>query len=282
MYNILSNEIRVRDPYIVPVRETGKYYLFGTTDTDPWNEGEGFLVYESEDLEHWSEPNWAFLPPEGFWANQNFWAPEVHHFNGYWYIFASFKAEGVCRGTQILRSESVTGPYVPISDGPVTPRDWECLDGTLHVDENGKPWMVFCHEWVQVHDGEICCIPLSDDLTHAIGEPTLLFRASEGPWVVPLWNSKDNFVTDGPFLYRSNNGALRMLWSSFSTEDYTISYAESQSGTIFGPWIQHETGVVVNGGHGMVFDTFDGRTLLSIHSPNASPLERMKLIPFEK
>ena len=282
MYNIPSSEIRVRDPYIVPIKETGKYYLFGTTDTDPWNAGEGFLVYESEDLEHWSEPKWAFLPPEGFWANQNFWAPEVHHFNGYWYIFASFKAEGVCRGTQILRSESVTGHYVPISDGPVTPRDWECLDGTLHVDENGKPWMVFCHEWVQVHDGEICCIPLSDDLTHAIGEPTLLFRASEGPWVVPLWNSKDNYVTDGPFLYRSNNGALRMLWSSFSTEDYTISYAESQSGTIFGPWIQHESGVVVNGGHGMVFDTFDGRTLLSIHSPNASPLERMKLIPFEK
>ena len=282
MYNISSSEIRVRDPYIVPVKEPGKYYLFGTTDTDPWNEGEGFLVYESEDLENWSEPRWAFLPPEGFWANQNFWAPEVHFFNGYWYIFASFKAEGVCRGTQILRSESVTGPYVPISEGPVTPRHWECLDGTLHVDEKGKPWMVFCHEWVQVHDGEICCIPLSDDLTHAIGEPTLLFRASEGPWVVPLWNSKDNFVTDGPFLYRSKNGALRMLWSSFSTEDYTISYAESQSGTIFGPWIQHETGVVVNGGHGMVFDTFDGRTLLSIHSPNASPLERMKLIPFEK
>ena len=282
MYNVPSSKIRVRDPYIVPIKETGKYYLFGTTDTDPWNAGEGFLVYESEDLEHWSEPKWAFLPPEGFWANQNFWAPEVHHFNGYWYIFASFKAEGVCRGTQILRSESVTGPYVPISDGPVTPRDWECLDGTLHVDENGKPWMVFCHEWVQVHDGEICCIPLSDDLTHAIGEPTLLFRASEGPWVVPLWNSKDNFVTDGPFLYRSNNGALRMLWSSFSTEDYTISYAESQSGTIFGPWIQHKSGVVVNGGHGMVFDPFDGRTLLSIHSPNASPLERMKLIPFEK
>ena len=282
MYNISSSEIRVRDPYIVPVKETGKYYLFGTTDTDPWNEGEGFLVYESEDLENWSEPRWAFLPPEGFWANQNFWAPEVHFFNGYWYIFASFKAEGVCSGTQILRSESVTGPYVPISEGPVTPRHWECLDGTLHVDEKGKPWMVFCHEWVQVHDGEICCIPLSDDLTHAIGDPTLLFRASEAPWVVPLWNSMDNFVTDGPFLYRSSNGALRMLWSSFSTEDYTISYAESQSGTIFGPWIQHETGVVVNGGHGMVFDTFDGRTLLSIHSPNGSPMERMKLIPFEK
>ena len=24
------------------------------------------------------------------------------------------------------------------SDGPVTPRDWECLDGTLYVDGEGK------------------------------------------------------------------------------------------------------------------------------------------------
>ena len=34
MYPILSKDIRVRDPYIVPVKETGKYYMFGTTDSD--------------------------------------------------------------------------------------------------------------------------------------------------------------------------------------------------------------------------------------------------------
>ena len=47
-----NTDIRIRDPYIVADKETKQYYLFGTTDSDPWNgEGEGFKVYRSENLE---------------------------------------------------------------------------------------------------------------------------------------------------------------------------------------------------------------------------------------
>ena len=42
--------------------------------------------------------------------------------------------------------------------------------------------MVFCHEWLQVGDGQICAIPMSDDLGEAIGDPVILFRASDGKW----------------------------------------------------------------------------------------------------
>ena len=270
MYNIPSSEIRVRDPYIVPVRETGKYYLFGTTDTDPWNEGEGFLVYESEDLEHWSEPKWAFLPPEGFWANQNFWAPEVHHFNGYWYIFASFKAEGVCRGTQILRSESVTGPYAPISDGPVTPRDWECLDGTLHIDPAGKPHIVFCHEWLQIKDGTVCTMALSDDLSAAISEPRTLWKATDYPFVRPVGKNKDSYVTDGPFLYRTRQGNLLCIWSTFESEGYAELICHSDNGELSGNWqVSAEPLFRQNGGHGMIFRGSDGVLRFVMHRPNS-------------
>lgn len=283
MYPILTKDIKVRDPYIVPVRETGKYYMFGTTDTDPWDgKGEGFLVYESEDLQHWSEPKYAFTPAPDFWAEKNFWAPEVHFYRGSWYIFASFIAEGHRRGTQILKSDNLTGPYAPISEGPVTPRQWECLDGTLYVDEEGKPWIVFCHEWVQIHDGQVCAMPLTEDLTAPAGEPVTLFRASEAPWVVSLGWNKDAYVTDGPFLYRGSDGKLRMLWSSFNQVGYAIGVAESTTGSILGPWLQEERAVVDSGGHGMIFDDFEGRTWLSIHSPNETPLERLLLVPFEK
>lgn len=279
MYPILTQDIRVRDPYIVPVKETGKYYLFGTTDTDPWEgRGEGFLVYEGEDLEHWSEPKWAFRPEPDFWGTHNFWAPEVHYFNGFWYIFASFKADGVCRGTQILKSENITGPYAPITDGPVTPREWECLDGTLHVDEAGKPWIVFCHEWVQIKNGTVCAMPLSDDLREAIGEPVTLFSGSDAHW--QSW--EDAFVTDGPFLYRGKEGQLKMIWSSFSVGGYTVGVATSQTGSVLGPWVQQEEPAYVGGGHGMIFEDFDGNTFLSIHTPNESPMERTLLVPFEK
>lgn len=279
MYNIELKDIRVRDPYIVTDREAGKYYLFGTTDTDPWEgEGEGFLVYESEDLNHWSEPMWAFRKDGDFWAEKNFWAPEAHFYKGNWYLFASFKSQDRCRGTQILKAEKVMGPYVPVTRYPVTPAHWECLDGTLHVDENGKPWIVFCHEWVQIRDGEICAMPLSDDLSEPIGEPVVLFRGSDAPW--KGW--AEDFVTDGPFLYRGNDGSLRMIWSSFSSRGYAVGVAVSRTGSVLGPWDQQELPAVEGGGHGMLFEDLQGNTFLSIHTPNESPLERTLLVPFEK
>lgn len=279
MYNILLKDIRVRDPYIVTDRENGKYYLFGTTDTDPWEgPGEGFLVYESEDLNTWSEPEWAFRQDGDFWAQKNFWAPEAHFYNGSWYLFASFKSDDRCRGTQILKAEKVTGPYAPITRYPVTPESWECLDGTLYVDEKGKPWIIFCHEWVQIRDGEICAMPLSDDLTKPVGEPVVLFRGSDAPW--KAWVA--DFVTDGPFLYRGGDGSLRMIWSSFSSKGYAVGIAVSRSGSILGPWDQQEEPKVEGGGHGMIFDDLKGNTFLSIHTPNESPLERTMLVPFER
>ena len=158
-------------------------------------------------------------------------APEVHVYRGRYFLFASFKAQGVCRGTQILVAESPLGPFRPVSTKPVTPPDWECLDGTLFVTEDGNPWMLFCHEWVQVGDGEICALPLSKDLVSAAGEPTMLFRASQAPWIQQYESKgRKGYVTDGPWQHRLPGGELLMLWSSFSGDGYTIGVARSRSG----------------------------------------------------
>jgi len=196
-------------------------------------------------------------------------------------MFATFKAPGVCRGTQILMSESPLGPFLPLSDGPLTPSDWECLDGTLFVTPEGDPWMVFCHEWVQVGDGEICAIPLSKDLSSAIGEPVLLFHASEAPWAQEI-NSKGRkgFVTDGSWMHRLPNGELLILWSSFSEGGYTIGIARSASGNLSGPWTQDTEPLYSgDGGHCMTFQHFDGNFWVSLHRPNDTPDERPRFIP---
>src|SRR5579871_5804229 len=120
-------------------------------------------------------------------------------------------------------ADSPQGPFLPISAKPVTPADWECLDGTFFVDAHDQPWMVFCREWVQVGDGEIWATRLSADLTSAADTPHLLFRASEASWTQEL-NSKGRkgYVTDGPSLHRLTNGTLIMLWSSFGAGGYTV------------------------------------------------------------
>lgn len=279
---MLINEIHIRDPFIVPIEEEGKYYLYGTTDLNCWGHGTGFDTYSSSDLITWEGPYQAFRPSADFWADKNFWAPEVHRYNGRFYMLASFKADGICRGTQILVSDSPTGPFQPHSARPVTPPDWECLDGTLYVAPDGTPWMIFCHEWLQVKDGEMWAIQLAKDLSSAAGDPVFLFKASDAPWVMDH-NGGDNYITDGPFIHTNGDGNLLMLWSSFGKEGYAVGLAKSESGTITGPWIQNETPIYSrDGGHGMVFRTFEGTLLLTFHSPNETPYERPVLIPIQE
>lgn len=266
------SEIHIRDPFILP--DHGTYYLYGTRGPTCWGEADGFDVYTSADLSDWSGPYPVFTRPDGFWADRNFWAPEVHVYHGRYFMLASFKSSCQCRGTQILAADSPMGPFSPHSDGPVTPGDWECLDGTLYV-ENGKPYMVFCHEWLQVKDGEMCAIPLRDDLRAAEGEPVVLFRASQ-----PDWADRDaeNYVTDGPFLHRTSTGELLMFWSSSRGGVYCQTISRSSDGTLFGQW-RHDPKLLIDcdGGHGMVFRTFDGRLLFTCHQPNQHPLERPQL-----
>ncbi|WP_159886454.1 glycoside hydrolase family 43 protein [Paenibacillus puerhi] len=272
------SDINFRDPFILPVPDERAYYLYGTEGAVAWSgKPSGFDCYRSTDLEQWEGPLPAFRVPEGFWADHHFWAPEVHLYEGRYYMFASFKAEERRRATQILVADRPGGPFVPHGEGPVTPSDWECLDGTLYVDESGKPWMVFCREWLQVTDGEMYAVELKPALDGTVGEPVLLFRASESGWSLP--GKEGQYVTDGPFMHRMADGELVMLWSSLGTRGYAMGIARSASGLVTGPWTHEaEPFYKEDGGHGMLFRDFGGRLLLTIHTPNRNPQERPVLL----
>ncbi len=283
---MLTNaEINIRDPFVLPVAAEQRYYLYGTRGSETWtSHATGIDYYTGADLQHWEGPFPAFRPPADFWSDRNFWAPEVYRYHGRYFMFASFKADGVHRGTQILAAETPRGPFLPISGAPVTPHDWECLDGTLFVDADDHPSIVFCHEWVQVGDGEICALRLSDDLTSAVGEPRLLFHASEAAWALEI-NSKGRigYVTDGPFLHRLASGVLLLLWSSHSVGGYTVGIARSSSGDLTGSWQQlPEPLFAGDGGHCMIFRAFDGQLWLALHQPNPTPDERPQFIPLRE
>lgn len=273
-------EIHLRDPFVWTDNHIGCYYMYGTNGSTAWDgKPIGFDAYTSSNLTDWEGPFPVFRPPADFWADQHYWAPEVHLYQGKYYMFASFKAEGMCRATQILVADHPLGPFVPHGDGPITPPEWECLDGTLFVDNDGAPWMVFCHEWTQVKDGEIRSIRLTQELNGVLGESVLLFKASEASWPVEA-EGAGNFVTDGPFLVRPDDGRLLMMWSSHGKEGYAIGIARSLTGGILGPWVQEpELLFEKDGGHGMLFLTLDGQLLMSLHMPNTHPNERPIFFP---
>ena len=228
-----------------------------------------------------------------YFLSQNFvlirtsgiWAPEIHKYKDKYYLFFTFDTRTpladtnpptkpplsqrplVHRGSTIAVSDSPTGPYQAVLNRSIPPTEMMTLDGTLWV-EDGQPYMVFSHEWVQITTGTIEAIKLKDDLTDAAGEPFLLFKSSDAPWAKV--QPEGCIVTDGPFLRQSKSGKLFMVWSSFDGQQrYNVGLAISESGKLAGPWThQAEPLFVDNGGHPMLFETFDGQLMLIFHAPN--------------
>lgn len=286
-YPFSVRDIHISDPFILADPVSRKYYTYAAVfnpDRFPALKVPGcFYALESEDLVHWSEPIKVFDSEEtGFWAKLDYWAPECHIWKGKYYLISSFRAPGTYRRCQCLVSDSPTGPFIPAGNKPVTPEGWQCLDGTLYQDKKGNPWMVFCHEWLQVGDGQIAAVQLSDDLSEAVSAPQILFRASDAPWGGSFQTS-GGYVTDGPFLYRMKDGSLAMLWSTFTEKGYATGYAKSATGEIQGPWIQRKNPLYfLDGAHSMLFHTFDGRLMMSLHCPNDHPKKKMLLFEMEE
>ena len=266
-------EIRIRDPFIYTDFENKCYYMYGTTNLVDRRivARNTFSVYRTVDLENFEEPKVIFDGEKyGFWADQDFWAPELHKYNGKYHLFGSCKAENQHRATHIFVCDTPDGEFVPLTEKPITPSDWDCLDGTFWI-EDGKPYIVFSHEWTQVGNGEICAMQLSEDLKQAVSEPFLLFRASDNPNVSELKGQSDAYVTDGPFLYRED-GKTKMLWSSFYKGRYLVLDALSDS--LRGEWNHGGSRFDFDGGHAMLFEKLDGTKMISLHSPNKADMER--------
>lgn len=276
-------DIPMRDPYIFADIVDKTYYLFGTTcvcngaaDIDPY-----FEAWRSKDMVNFEGPYAVFRPEKGFWGVRDYWAPEVHEYQGKYYMFASFKGGiGENRGTAVLKADSPAGPYHEWSDGPVTLKGHECLDGTLYVDPSGKPWVVFCLEWTSAYFGKILALPLSEDLSSSESQDAITIvdtKTDYIPWIRRMYDprvEKMGYLTDAPFLHRNPDGSLLLLWSSYSVYKwggkgkggYAIACCTSRSGKISGPW-SHETNLLLdeNSGHCSIFKDFSGELRLICH-----------------
>ncbi|MCD8206299.1 MAG: glycoside hydrolase family 43 protein [Bacteroidales bacterium] len=271
-------DVNIRDPYILLY--DGKYYLYGTRSETCWGPADGFDCYVSDDLEDWDGPIEIFHRPEGFFADESYWAPECYYYDGAFYLLTTLGAHDRKKGIYVLKSDSPTGPFEPYS-GELTPEDWTSIDGTLYV-EDGKPYMIFSHSFEDSPTGDMCMMELKPDLSGPASEIQVLFSAGEAPFAHPVPFAKEEFgmdgdvyFTDGPCVRDVPGIGLCMTWSSWGTNGYAVGLAVSESGKIAGPWKQIEEPIwPENGGHGMFFTDKDGNLLFLLHYPNDKYAER--------
>lgn len=268
-YGMHISEVRCRDPFVLADNERQKYYIVTS-------HGDKLALLESKDLKMWRDAGICFVPEKGFWGSGIFWAPDMFKRGGRYYVIvtdvsreskvklASGEEHGV-RGCCVLVADAPEGPYKPLMNAPFTPNNFMSLDATL-FEENGEVWALYCLELCQLVDGAVAAQRMRGDLSGTDGELFVLFNASDYKNVQP-----DHLVTDSPFIKRAPDGTLYMFWSTFDRRGrkYVITYAKSESGKVEGPWTQ--SGEALNdddGGHAMLFKSFDGKLMVSYHSPN--------------
>jgi arabinan endo-1,5-alpha-L-arabinosidase len=135
----------VRDPSTM-VKRDGTYWLYGT--------GRGVRQFSSTDRLHWTDrgPVFAVRPAwiaQAVSANKhnNAWAPDIHYFGGYYYLYYSYSSFGSGTSAIGVATNRTLNPRDWVDRGVViqspTPEGFNTIDPCIFTDMTGQPWMSF-------------------------------------------------------------------------------------------------------------------------------------------
>jgi len=233
---IITDMTNIGDPQIL--LHEGKYYCYAT-----FNDGksEGFFVWVSEDLEHWSEPKMAFRAID-FWGQTKFWAPEVVYHNGKFVMhYSAWSRELKSLRIGVAVADSPEGPFTDVHGKPMFDLGYATIDGSVLRCGEGN-FLYYSRDCCEnIIDGvmvsQLYCVRLNEDLTETVGEHVLITTPTEEfekksllhPFKVPyLWN-------EGPcVIKRGEEYVMNYSANYYATNDYAICLATASSP--FGPW----------------------------------------------
>ncbi|MBT2422827.1 family 43 glycosylhydrolase [Streptomyces sp. ISL-22] len=213
--------------------------------------------------------------------NTNFWAPEMHLFNGHWYVYYSAGQSGVAccdsQRTHVLESAGTDpmGPYTykgSLTGSNLTPGGW-LIDASV-LQANNKLYLVGSG-FINGSTQSLVIAPMSNPYTLAgntftiISSPTLDWERSGSP------------VNEGPEpLYRGGRTFLTYSASSCQTADYKLGQLELTGSDPLNPasWTKKQTPVfqrsdangVYGPGHNGFFTSPDGTENWIVYHANSS------------
>ncbi|MDR3059755.1 MAG: glycoside hydrolase family 43 protein [Prevotella sp.] len=247
-----STSVPLADPFIMLHDDV--YYAYGT------NSDNGIEVYTSDDLKVWKKEPQLALNKKDSWADRWFWAPEVYYIKEKNKFFMYYSAdEHICVAT----GDSPLGPFVQSVQKPML-EDEKCIDNTLFIDDDGKPYMYFD----RFNDGlNIWVAELESDLETIKKETLTKCINVSQPWE-EIWPR----VNEGAFITK-HKGLYYLTYSANSYESpfYGIGYATSSSP--LGPWTKYDKNPIlqkpdslVGVGHSAMFTDKAGQLKIVFHA----------------
>ena len=242
--------VPLADPFIMLYHNT--YYAYGTGAAN------GIEVYTSDDLKEWKKESALALHKDNTWAGRWFWAPEVYHINGKFYMY--FSAD---EHIGVAVANSPLGPFIQTDKKPMI-ADEKTIDNTLYIDDDGKAYLYFdrFNDGLNIWVGE-----MEDDLqTLRMETLTPCIHVSQA------WEEVWPRVNEGAFITK-HKGIYYLTYSGNSYESpfYGVGFATATSPK--GPWTKYEKnpilqkpGDLVGVGHSAMFRDKEGQLKIVFHA----------------
>ncbi len=274
------------DPFVTRTDEG--YVALGTRPWPPGQEaGMQFEVLSSADLKHWSYRGGALVGLDSSLGDQ-YWAPEVVHAEGEWWMYYSVGRGIEGHHLRVARSRDPHGPYEDLGID-LTPGERFAIDPHPFVDDDGSVYLFFARD---VLEGErpgthLALAPL-EDMTR-LGPASEVLRPY-ADWQIyersrPMYSGVYDWHTlEGPSVVRR----LGRYWLTFSGgawtgRDYAVSWAVADDPR--GPWHPAPTDAptllrtddeLIGPGHNSLVVGPDGRDVIAFHAWDAG-LSRREL-----
>lgn len=215
------------DPDILLSENTGKYYIYSTTDGFPGWGGTYYTCYSSDNLRDWKYEGVALdASTESIpWAEGNLWAPAIEEkkIDGKYKYFLYFSAKpkgGEAKQIGVAVADSPTGPFVADSVPFITKSPvgrGQQIDVDVFTDPvSGKPYLYW-------GNGYMAGAELNPDM-RSIKEETVTVMTPEGGTL------QDYRYREAPYVFW-HNGKYYFMWSVDDTgsPNYHVAYGTSDS-----------------------------------------------------
>jgi arabinan endo-1,5-alpha-L-arabinosidase len=262
------------DPFVL--KHNGEYWAYGTSERN--RDGRWFPVLHSTDLAHWEYVGGALEPlrdPD----STAYWAPEVVHREGVFYMYYS-AADNDGDESHRLRLATASHPAGPFRDVGrlLLPEEGFSIDAHPFQDpKDGQWYLFFARDFFDERVGTgLAAIPLAADMMTPLEAPRPVIRPS-ADWHIfqrdrtiygRTWDAWHTI--EGPYVLY-HNGLYYCLYSggSWQTVDYGMGFgvAEHPLGPYRDEWSVEGPAVlrgvpdrVLGPGHASVVRWTDDRT----------------------
>ncbi len=219
-------------PDPAPVVFGDELYVFTGCDRNGENDFykmTGWQCFSTKDMQNWTDHGRILEDTSFSWCGENdAWASQCIERNGkYYFYFTTTNKSGGGRAIGVAVADKPEGPYEDVLGKPLCGPNWNYIDPTVMIDDDGQAWLMFgnptCY-YVKLKDdmvtldGEIKEFSMNSDSFGPTSKEDRKCAYGEGPWI----------TKHGDLYY--------LVYAAFVGNDGGESMAYATGPSVTGPW----------------------------------------------